>query len=148
MKLISTSILVLALTAACAGEPLLNRPGAVAVPSPTGPGTADTAEIAEQARVELADALGLRPDEIEVGSIESVDWPDAGLGCPQPGVAYSQVVTPGWRVELLAGSSTYFVHTDLKHQSVICTERGAPAFPLLPVTPADIDDGQPWMPVD
>jgi hypothetical protein len=36
-----------------------------------------------------------------------VEWPDGSLGCPQPGVEYLQVITPGFWVELQVGEVKY-----------------------------------------
>ncbi len=60
----------------------------------------------------LARELGFAVDQIAVVSSEAVDWPDASLGCPEPGVMYAQVVTPGYKFVLEAGGETYEVHTD------------------------------------
>ena len=43
---------------------------------------------------------------------EPVRWPDAALGCPQEGMAYAQVKTPGYRITLAHGGGTITVHTD------------------------------------
>ncbi len=101
----------------------------------------------ERARLILAGWLDLPPASVLVVSSEPVDWPDTALGCPEPGMAYAQVVTPGFRITLEADGETYLVHTDLTRQAVVCTQAGAPAFPVIPVTPGSLDDGQPWMPV-
>ncbi|MEQ1801255.1 MAG: hypothetical protein ABL989_04985 [Gammaproteobacteria bacterium] len=61
-----------------------------AVASAAGPGA-----IAVQA---VADAIGVTPAAARVVSSEARDFPDASLGCPQPGMAYAQVITPGHRV--------------------------------------------------
>jgi hypothetical protein len=34
------------------------------------------------------------------------------LGCPQPEVAYLQVVTPGWRTVVQAGNRSFEYHAD------------------------------------
>lgn len=87
-------------------------------------------------------------DEIAVERVEAVEWPDASLGCPEPGVMYAQVVTPGYRVELSAGGETVWVHTDAGRQVVVCGEDGHPVLPAIPVDPGEILDGEPWIPVD
>lgn len=40
-------------------------------------------------------------------SSEAVTWNDSSLGCPKPGMVYSQVITPGLRVVIEAGGHTY-----------------------------------------
>jgi hypothetical protein len=118
-------------------------PGAPVSSTPTTPDPAAN----ELARMVLSEALGIPPEGIQVLRAESVDWPDASLGCPQPGAAYAQVVTPGIRFTLEAGGRSYFVHTDLSRSAVLCTDDGVPLEPVFPVEPGEIDDGDPWMPV-
>lgn len=69
---------------------ILSSSACAADPEPTGPEA-----IALQA---VADALGIPPTGARVITSEFRDFPDASLGCPQPGMAYAQVITPGHRV--------------------------------------------------
>jgi hypothetical protein len=49
----------------------------------------------------LADAserLAVDVAEIVVVRAQSVTWPDGSLGCPEPGVAYTQALVPGYWV--------------------------------------------------
>ncbi len=66
----------------------------------------------EAARNALAEKLGIPAGEIQVVSSEAVDWPDTSLGCPQPGMMYAQVITPGYRIVLEAKGKQYTAHTD------------------------------------
>lgn len=68
---------------------------------------------------DLAGRLGVAKSEIAVGQIEEMEWPDASLGCPQPGMGYAQVVTPGYRIVLLARGQSYEYHTSQSH-AVLC----------------------------
>lgn len=158
MKYLTILSLLVLLTAGCApaGTPLPDPSQTLATapantppekpPSPGSTPSGDSADSADLARHYLSQVLGVPADSLEVLSVEGVEWPDASLGCPQPGMAYIQVLTPGFRVTLRAGSATYVAHTDMGRQAVVCTEQGAPPFPLILVTPGEIDDGQPWMP--
>jgi hypothetical protein len=67
----------------------------------------------------LAAELDISPEEVNALSSEPVEWPDASLGCPQPGMMYAQVVTPGYLFLLEAAGEQYEVHTDLTGQSVV-----------------------------
>jgi len=77
----------------------------------------------EQAREDLAQRLGMDIEEIEVVMVEAVEWPDASLGCPQPGMMYAQVITPGYRILLRAGDKTYEYHSDYK-RAILCQPKG------------------------
>jgi len=102
--------------------------------------------IEERARETLADWLGVSSEEIEVIEVEEVEWSDTSLGCPQPGMAYAEVIVPGWRVVMRVGGETYEYHWGGGH-GVVCDEEGLPVYPLIPVKPDDIRDGEPWMPI-
>jgi len=71
------------------------------------------------ARQDLSQRLGIGIEEIEVQSVEAVEWPDASLGCPQPGMMYAQVITPGYRILLRAGGQTYEYHSD-RQRAILC----------------------------
>ena len=60
------------------------------------------------------------PEEsILVESVEAVQWPDSSLGCPQPGMLYAQVVTPGYLIVLAVEDQTYEYHADLDRLVVL-----------------------------
>lgn len=40
--------------------------------------------------------LSVPSSELEIVRIEPVEWRDSSLGCPQPGMEYLQVITPGY----------------------------------------------------
>jgi hypothetical protein len=105
----------------------------------------DSSGVLELVVRDLAGRLGIDVNEIQVVAIQQVDWPDAGLGCPIPGMEHAQVVTPGYLITLGVDSKTYTYHTGLLSKIVLCGENG-PALLLIPVED-DIKDGIPWMPV-
>ena len=96
----------------------------VSTPQPGTPSPSSDS-IQEQAREALADCLEVSSEEIEVLEVEDVEWPDTSLGCPEPGMAYAQVITPGYRITLEAAGETYEVHTG-GQQMVVCDEEGNP----------------------
>lgn len=71
-------------------------------------------QLVAAARADLAGRLGVAEDEIEVASVERVEWRDGSLGCPQPGMMYPQVITPGYRIVLSAGGQEYDYRASLK----------------------------------
>ena len=68
----------------------------------------------------LADELHVATSAIAVVAAEPVEWPDSSLGCPQPGRAYLQIVTPGYRVVLAANGQRYEYHTNNRDMVVRC----------------------------
>jgi len=97
------------------GESPLPEPGI----SPVSPLPSPPAEPAAAAVTHLAAELNVSPEEVRVLSSEPVEWSDASLGCPQPGMMYAQVITPGYRFLLEAGEKRYEVHTDRTGRSVV-----------------------------
>ena len=57
-------------------------------------------------------SLGSYPDSEILGLVTAASWEDASLGCPEPGVAYAQVVTAGWVIRLRHGGREYQYHAD------------------------------------
>ena len=79
----------------------------------------------ERARARLVEEVdGISADEITLVTAEAVDWPDSSLGCPQPGMMYGQVITPGYKIVLEAGGVEYSFHTDANPdgQLILCTQ--------------------------
>ena len=66
--------------------------------------------IAELARETLAEHLNVPMHTIEVDTVRAVQWSDSSTGCPQPGEAYLQVITPGHKISLRVDGKLYFVH--------------------------------------
>jgi hypothetical protein len=102
-----------------------------------------------QVIADLALRLQVTEEMIDVVSVEAVEWPNTSLGCPQPGMMYAQVVTPGYRLCLEAEGEKYWYHMDTGKFMIQCGEDGTLILPPLPIQPGEkIQDGIPWMPVD
>ena len=57
-----------------------------------------------------------------MAAVQATEWRDASLGCPQPGYSYSQVITPGWRLQLQLDGRTVQYHTNQSGSVVVaCT---------------------------
>ncbi len=78
--------------------------------------------LAELARTELADQLAVEAEEIELTKTEAIQWPDSSLGCPEPGMMYAQVITPGYRLTLEVDGQEYVFHTDSGQRVVRCED--------------------------
>lgn len=61
---------------------------------------------------DLAAASGLDVADIAVERLESVTWRDGSLGCPEPGMFYTQALVEGFRVILAAGGKTHDYRVD------------------------------------
>ncbi len=78
-----------------------------------------------QAKTDLARRKGIDKDEIVVVATEAVDWPDTSLGCPEPGMMYAQVITPGNKILLSYEGKTYEYHSGKEDRLVFCERRSS-----------------------
>ncbi len=76
--------------------------------------------MVELARANLAAATGLAEDEVEVVAAELVTWRDGSLGCPQPGMMYTQALAPGVLIRLATGGRVYEYHGSRKGPPFLC----------------------------
>jgi hypothetical protein len=83
---------------------------------------AGSEQAVEAAVNDLADRTGLSPDLITVVSVEATEWSDASLGCPQEGMMYAQVITPGFLIILEADGEQYEYHTNQTDGVMLCQE--------------------------
>ena len=88
-------------------------------PEPEDPGTDRPPEVAA-AITDLAEHLGIAVEDITVVSYEDVTWPDGALGCPEPGMSYTQALVPGTRLVLEAGGVEYSYHAGREPDLVRC----------------------------
>lgn len=78
------------------------RPTGGAGALPTGP-VPDAVQEREdvQAAVEAeAERTGVEPDAVTVAGFAEVTWRDGSLGCPVPGMMYTQALVPGQQLVL------------------------------------------------
>jgi hypothetical protein len=96
-------------------------------PSPTTPSpSTPTQGPIEQAKADLAGRLGVQPGQITLVSSEEVTWPDGSLGCPQPGMRYTQALVDGTRIVLAAGGKQYHYHAGGRRGPFLCTNPQPP----------------------
>jgi hypothetical protein len=102
-------------TPAVVRSPTVPVTGAPTVVAPVGAANALAA-----VRRDLAQRLNIPEARLILVRAEAVDWPDSSLGCPQPGMMYLQVVTPGYRLVLAADGVGAEYHTDAGGRFVAC----------------------------
>ena len=90
-------------------------PGSNAAPDPQ-PAT-------DAALGDAATHLGVGRDQLHVDQVDAHQWPDSSLGCPKPGIMYSQIVTPGFLILISSSSGKQLeYHTDGQSRVVLCKE--------------------------
>ncbi len=72
------------------------------------------------ARKDVAEREGIPLEKVTLLHIETVEWRDTSLGCPEPGKFYAQVITPGYRIILSDGIKEYEYHSDTQNRVIFC----------------------------
>jgi hypothetical protein len=109
--------------------------------------------LVDQAKADLAQRLSIPLTEISLVEARDVVWPDASLGCPQPGMKYKQVPEDGALIVLKVGEAIYEYHIGGSRGLFLCEmlykDPSAPAkLDILNLTPSskDKDGSSPTMP--
>jgi len=50
--------------------------------------------------------------KLQLKEIRSVTWNDGSLGCPMPGLCYTQALVPGYLIEMEYMGTVIEIHTD------------------------------------
>jgi hypothetical protein len=89
---------------------------------PETPGASGPAENrpVTQAKEDLAERLSIEVDQIQLVEFRAVVWPDASLGCPQPGMAYKQVPQDGGLIRLEVDGRLYEYHSGGSRAPFLC----------------------------
>ena len=91
--------------------------GGTSVPIPVDPGSQPFVRLAQE---DLARRLSVPADQIELVEVRDVVWPDKGLGCPQPGMAYTQVQVDGQLIRFRVGGRLYEYHSGGGRPPFLC----------------------------
>ena len=95
---------------------------------PTSPLPVDAGiqSLIEKAKADLVNRLVVSANEIRLVEATSVTWPDSSLGCPQEGMVYTQVLTPGYLILLEYGGTTFEYHASSRDSIVTCDNPSPP----------------------
>ena len=85
-------------TAAPPSSVTTNPPPTQATTASTLPTGAVPAEFLAAVLADAASRTGLGTGDLEVVKVEAAEWSDGSLGCPEPGVFYTQAVVSGFWV--------------------------------------------------
>jgi hypothetical protein len=98
--------------------------------------------LIEKAKEDLAQRLSISISQIDLVEAKEVVWPDASIGCPQPGMMYAQVQTMGFLVQLEAAEQVYSYHTDMDNTIILC-ESNPKEKRVNKDTDKNVEDGWP-----
>lgn len=82
---------------------------------------------ADIALADLAHRLAVDAAAIVVVSSEEVTWSDGSLGCPEPGMRYTQALVNGTRVILDYEGVSYHYHSGPRREPFLCRNPVDPA---------------------
>ena len=95
------------------------------LPIPAIPGIES---LIEKAKADLAQRLSIPISQINTIETQQVFWPDTSLGCPQPGLTYTQVEVPGYLIILQTNGNEFEYHANIHSYVFYCDN---PTPPIL-----------------
>jgi hypothetical protein len=116
-----TAILPVSGTQSGSGTALpMQENGAQMTQSTLPPVSPGLESLIEKAKEELAQKLSIQIAQIELVEAKEVVWPDASIGCPQPGMRYIQVPYDGALIILEAQGDTFEYHVGGNRGLFLC----------------------------
>jgi hypothetical protein len=104
---------------------LLDRKALEQVPDPTGPITGEVPpDVMETVMLALEKLTGAMRTEFKIIRAEETIWPNGALGCPLPGINYTQATMPGFHIVLEHKGLKYDYRADGKRYLLLCQPRG------------------------
>ena len=94
-------------------------PSSPTIPTPSSAGLQG---LLADAKEDLAPRLSIPVEQIDLVELSPVVWPDGGLGCPEPGMAYTQVQQEGLLIRLRAGKQIYPYHSGGGRPPFLCEQ--------------------------
>ena len=82
--------------------------------------------IVDNAIADAAGRAGVDPSAVTVVAAEAHDWPNGALGCPEPDMMYTEVITPGYRVVVEAGGTEFDYRASTRSNDVHWCENPPP----------------------
>lgn len=69
---------------------------------------------------DAAQRTGIDTVDLIVESARPVTWGDGSLGCPEPGMNYTQALVPGYRILVRAGGQLLDYHAGRRGHFMLC----------------------------
>ena len=82
--------------------------------------------VVQPAVTDLGDRLGVDESAITVVSVEAVTWSNGSLGCPEPGMMYTQALEHGLLIVLEVDATKFEYHSGAGRDPFYCTKSIAP----------------------
>jgi hypothetical protein len=102
-------------------QPLLpDKDAVIAKPTIPVPNIPKVQEQVVMAKEDLAGRFNFDTAVIELVEYQTVTWRDGSLGCPQPGLAYTQALVDGYRLQLQMEGVQYNYHGSTNGDPFYC----------------------------
>ncbi len=90
--------------------------------------------LIDRAKEDLSERVGVDPSKINIIQADAVNWADSSLGCPEPGMMYTQVITPGYLIRLEVDGKIFEYHASKRGTEVVyCKNPQPPAAGGVPL---------------
>lgn len=76
--------------------------------------------LTKKAKENLAQRLSIAITEINLVEAKEVTWANSSLGCPQEGMMYAEVLTPGYLILLQVNRQNYEYHAGKSPDVFLC----------------------------
>lgn len=84
--------------------------------------------LIDKAKEDLAQRFSLSITQINLLEARDVTWPNSSLGCPEKGLVYADVLTPGYLVIFESGGNTFEYHSGTGGDVIYCQNPTPPVF--------------------
>lgn len=114
-------------------DPVKGEDGSSQSPAPPSEDAPAPPPVVDHSNPQVATAItdlvvrfGIDVAAVEVVSIEEVTWPDGSVGCPLPGMRYTQALVNGSRIVLKAGGVQYQYNSGGGREPFYCANPSEP----------------------
>ena len=97
--------------------------------TPLSTQTSTEYHLVTQAKEDLTQRLSIPIDDIVLVSMEEVTWRDGSLGCPKPGMSYTQALVNGSLIVLSVDERKYRYHSGRGGAPFLCENKSDPPLP-------------------
>lgn len=73
-------------------------------------------------QADLAERLDVDPEAVTLAGATPVTWRSGALGCPEPGMSYTQALVPGIWIMMKAGDKVYRYHAARNREPFFCPD--------------------------
>lgn len=100
---------------------------AVLAQSSQAPTPSNQRKLLDEAKADLAKRLSVPTSAVTLVSSRSVVWSNGSLGCPERGMSYAAVLTPGYLVVFKAQDREYEYHSSRLGPLAYCADPSPPS---------------------